>query len=274
MSRFPTVDALAVAGDQEVLSAWQGLGYYSRARRLHAAARRIIDKHQGDIPEAESDLLALPGVGVYTAAAVRAFAHDHSAEVLDTNIIRVLARWSNMSQSIDTANGRKALALSARAFFPKSGCRDIASALMDLGAMVCKTGVPACNACPLQKTCLAVDPSKIPSKAPRPVTTKRIEHRGWFLKKGLLYLEQSSGPLWPGLWILPKLGNLRPSGRAIVTITYPITRYRVSMRVFPSQGKIPQGLRGFALKEVADLPVPSPHRRAIAVASLTGHNDT
>jgi len=274
MSCFPTVDALAVAREQDVLSAWEGLGYYSRARRLHAAARTIVDKHRGDVPEAESDLLALPGVGVYTAAAIRAFAHDHSAVVLDTNIIRVLARWFDLRQPIDTAEGRKALALLAGDFFPRSGCRDTASALMDLGAMVCKAGVPSCNACPLQKTCLADDPSKIPSKAPRPVTTKRIEHRGWFLKKGLLYMEQSDGPLWPGLWILPKLGNTRPGGRALVTITYPITRYRVTMRVFPAHGKIPQGLRGFSLKEVAGLPVPSPHRRAIAAASLTGHSDT
>jgi len=109
MRLFPNIKALATAEEQAVLAAWEGLGYDSRARRLHAAAKTIVEKHDGVVPTSEERLLELPGVGAYTAAAILAFAHDRPAVVVDTNISRVLARWGNLTSPIDTASGKKLL---------------------------------------------------------------------------------------------------------------------------------------------------------------------
>jgi len=266
MTKFPTLADLASATEQEVLSAWEGLGYYSRARRLHAAAKAVIKLHEGTLPTTEEDLLSLPGVGAYTAAAIRAFAHNEQAVVLDTNIIRVLARWGNVTSAIDSSAGRQTLEALASAFFPDSGCRAIASALMDLGAMICKAGKPDCAACPLRTTCSATSPEKLPKKSPRKVTTKLTEHRAWFHRSGKLHLEQSAGPRWSGLWILPELGTSKPAGRHLAELTYPITRYRVTMRLFPIKGALPKTLKGFSREELSNLPIPSPHRKAIEKA--------
>ena len=263
MENFPTVTALADAPEQRILSAWEGLGYYSRARRLHRAARSIVAAHGGEIPSDRAALLSLPGVGPYTAAAILAFAHDKPAVVLDTNIIRVLSRWSNLLLPIDASAGKKALESIGADFFPSTGCRSMASALMDLGATLCHSGAPECSACPLQKTCLATSPEKLPVKSPRAVTTKQNEYRAWHQKEGQLFLEQSAGPRWRGLWILPELGGKKPTGRALTEITYPITRYRVAMKVFPVGGKPPAELQGFDVGQLASLPMPSPHRKMI-----------
>lgn len=266
MRLFPTIADLATASEQEVLSSWEGLGYYSRARRLHAAAKAIMERHQGTVPSAEEDLLALPGIGSYTAAAVRAFAHDEPAVVLDTNIIRVLARWGNLTSPVDTAAGKQALGELATTFYPKTGCRAVASALMDLGAMICTAKKPSCDACPLGKSCAAEQPEHLPAKSPRKVTTKITEHRAWWCREGKLHLEQSRGPRWTGLWILPELAKEKPSGRTVAELTYPITRYRVTMKVYPAKGTPSAGLRGFTKGELADLPIPTPHRKAIEAA--------
>ena len=266
MRRFPGLADLAAATEQEVLSAWEGLGYYSRARRLHAAAKKIVEQHSGILPDSEEHLLDLPGIGAYTAAAVLAFAHNRRAVVLDTNINRVLVRWGNLTTPIDKAAGKKALGNLAAVFFPKSGCRDIASSLMDLGATLCTAGKPRCNVCPLQGTCLAIFPENLPKKSPRRVTTRITEHRAWFQRGRKLHLEQSEGPRWRGLWILPELGASQPSGQPLAEFTYPITRYRVTMRVFAVKGSVPVGLHGFTRKEIPALPIPSPHRKAIGKA--------
>jgi len=266
MKRFPSLPALAAASEQEVLSAWEGLGYYSRVRRLHSAAKTIMERHGGSVPDSEEPLLTLPGIGAYTAAAILAFAHDRSAVVLDTNIIRVLARWGNVTEPIDTAAGKKAIAHLAGSFFPKTGCREIASALMDLGAMVCSAGKPDCNDCPLKSTCSATAPETLPKKSPRRVTTRLTEHRAWFQRRQKLHLRQSEGPRWRGLWILPELGTTTPSGRWITELTYPITRYSITMKVFPVKGALPGNLRGFTRAELSGLPIPSPHRKAIEKA--------
>jgi A/G-specific adenine glycosylase len=274
MRRFPSIEHLAAAPEQEILSAWEGLGYYSRARRLRAAAQAIVEKHHGEVPVWENELLALPGVGAYTAAAIRAFAHDQPAVVLDTNIIRVLARWGNMILPVDTAKGRAHLQTIADGFFPKTGCRAMASALMDLGALVCSSGTPDCKNCPLGKTCTAHGPEKLPRKSPRSVTSKLTEYRAFRRVGDRLFLEQSQGPRWRGLWILPELGKSKPAGRALAEITYPITRYRVTMRVHRVIGTVAKNLRGFTAEELKNLPIPSPHRRAIAAITLSGHSVT
>lgn len=286
MQRFPSLSDLALATEEEVLAAWQGLGYYSRARRLHAAAKTIRERHHGIIPTREDALLALPGIGSYTAAAILAFAYNLHALVLDTNIIRVLARWGNLNIPIDTAEGRKALQQLAKAIYPPQQCREMASALMDLGATLCTSGKPQCPLCPLKKTCRAEQPDQLPRKAPRAVTLKQSEHRAWFYHRGRLYLELSQGPRWRGLWILPELGGTKAKGRQgrpLTEIIYPITRFQVTMKIYQALEKPPEHLRGFTDKELKSIPLPSPHRKAIGAIAKLGfpshtscnvHNDT
>ncbi len=266
MRIFPTIAALASATEEEVLTAWQGLGYYSRARRLHTAATMIMERHHGIIPSEEIALLALPGIGDYTAAAIRAFSYDLHALVLDTNIIRVLSRWSNLDTPIDTGEGKKALLKIAKDFYPKQGCRSLASALMDLGATICTSGMPECSLCPLAPTCLAEQPEQLPRKAPRAVTLKQNELRVCFHQKNRLFLELSQGPRWRGLWLLPELGETRIKGyrsAPLAEITYPITRYRITMKIYETPDHPPSHLRGFTVEELEDIPIPSPHRKAI-----------
>ena len=265
MRRFPDIASLASASEEDVLSAWEGLGYYSRARRLHAAARAIMERHGGIIPRPEKDLLSLPGIGTYTAAAVRAFAFDEPAVVLDTNIIRVLSRWDHVTALVDTAEGRNLLRSVGEGFFSGKGSRAVAEALMDLGATLCTAGKPDCAACPLQRTCLAEHPERLPAKSPRRVATKVSESRAWYLHGGKLYLRQSEGPRWKGLWILPELEG-EAEGLPLAEHTYPITRFKVTMKVRGTKGSIPKDMRGFTLGEIASLPIPSPHRRAIEAA--------
>lgn len=272
MKKFPRIADLASAKEQDVLAAWQGLGYYSRALRLHRAAQEIVERHSGVLPDDEASLLKLPGVGAYTAAAVLAFAHDRSAVVLDTNIIRVLARWANLIQPIDTPIGRHAIQGLAESFFLGTGCRAIASALMDLGATVCVPRAPECNSCPLKETCMATNPENLPKRSQRVPTTRLTETRAWVVRKGRLFLKQSQGPRWRDLWILPEMVDTKPRVVMLAEITYPITRYLITMQVFPTKGKVPLGLRGFYPEELVTLPIPSPHRRAIAAAGFPSHS--
>ena len=285
MILFPTLPDLARATEEEVLVAWQGLGYYSRARRLHATSRAIVELHDGIIPRTKAALLALPGIGDYTASAILAFAFDQPSIVLDTNIARVLARWGNLAIPIDTAPGTSALREIADAFFHSSdyrnssssrrsvlsqGSRAMACALMDLGATLCTVRSPRCGLCPLHISCKAITPTGLPRKSPRAVTTKRTEHRAWIMEEGRLCLQLSEGPLWRGLWILPEL-SAPPLGRCIACITYPITHYRVTMKLYPARSSSELTLREFDPEELQRIAIPSPHRRAIAAAGILSH---
>lgn len=173
-ARWPTLADLAAADPADVLAAWAGLGYYSRARNLIACARQVAGDHGGHFPASEAGLRALPGVGAYTAAAIAAIAFDDSAAVpVDANIERVVARLFAIATPLPAA--RSQIAAAARAIWPRIHGGDMAQALMDLGATICTARAPACMACPLLAHCdgagrgiAATLPVKAPKKA-RPV---------------------------------------------------------------------------------------------------------
>lgn len=218
LAAFPTVQALAAALEDEVLAAWTGLGYYRRARLLHAAAKSIVERHAGVVPETLAELEALPGVGRYTAGAIASMAHGGAAALVDTNVSRVLLRVEgkdlDVKQRVAWAWERaETLALTAHAIRGTTA-GVFNEGLMELGALVCVSGTPRCGECPLARTapglCIAKRrgvEGRIPraaAKAARtPVTFVMVAARD---RDGRVLLEQRpAAGLWAGLWQPPTL---------------------------------------------------------------------
>ena len=174
-ARWPTVSDLAAAEDGEVMAAWAGLGYYARARNLLACARAVAGEHGGVFPDTEAALLALPGVGAYTAAAVAAIAFDRAANVVDGNVERVMARLFAVETPVPTA--RPELKRLAARFVTDERPGDWAQALMDLGATVCRPKSPLCGSCPVSGQCLGLAsgaPDRYPVKAKKAARPHRL----------------------------------------------------------------------------------------------------
>ena len=168
VARWPRVEDLAAAGLDDVLHAWQGLGYYARARNLHKCARRVSETHGGRFPADEAALRALPGVGAYTAAAIAAIAFDRPATVVDANVERVMARLFAVGEPLPGAKAR--LAALAGGLTPAARPGDYAQAVMDLGATVCTPRNPACGRCPWRDGCAARAAgiaAELPRRAPK-----------------------------------------------------------------------------------------------------------
>ncbi|MEI8313692.1 MAG: A/G-specific adenine glycosylase, partial [Verrucomicrobiota bacterium] len=228
MKAFPNVLSLARSEEEKVLKLWEGLGYYSRARNLRKAAFEIAVRHGGVIPDQMQELLRLPGVGPYTASAIAAFAFDRPVAVLDANIIRVVARLSDFRKSVTDAKGKRFIEQSARSILPEKGGYLHASALMELGATVCKSGKPDCPTCPVRGFCMAVNPEKIPIKAPRKAVIHERDLRVFAQAKGFVFLVPSTGPRWKGLWLLPPA---RQEGDTLLELPYIVTRHRIRMEI-------------------------------------------
>jgi A/G-specific adenine glycosylase len=267
MKRFPSVRELAAADEPEVLALWQGLGYYRRARNLHAAAKKIVLERNGEFPRDYDALRALPGVGDYTAQAVRAFAFDEPVPVLDANVIRVVARLFDIRTPVDTARGLAAVRGRLEDWLPAEGGHEFASALMEMGALVCRAGRPDCLLCPVKACCAAPHPENLPVKAPKAPVQERSEHAAWVSDGRTVLLQQSTARRWGGLWRLPPLDGEPPAGPA-AELTYSIVRERVTLRVHRTAERAlvasAEPRKAFFLRELESIAIPSPHRRAIA----------
>ncbi|MDD5198651.1 MAG: A/G-specific adenine glycosylase [Terrimicrobiaceae bacterium] len=269
MRAFPAVRSLAEADEQAVLGHWQGLGYYSRARNLHRAARMVMERHDGEIPADPVLLKALPGVGDYTAAAVMAFAFDRPAAVVDANVARVLARLCDYREPIDSARGKAFLHDAAAGLQAgRGGAREFNSALMELGAIICKPRTPLCPECPIRDACRTRAPEALPIKRARPVVTMVTERRAFISDGERVFLAQSSAR-WRGMWMLPEVDE--PGALGHVEI-YPITRYRVRMEVVRMRPPEDGTLRAFPLAALDAVPIPSPHRRVIRALATAGRS--
>ena len=264
LARFPDLDALAQADESEVLHAWQGLGYYARARNLQATARFVTQNLAGKFPDSPEQLARLPGIGRYTAGALASFAFDRPAPAVDANIARVLARLTNWQDPIDTAVGQAHLWRTAQALLPEKGARDHNAALMDLGATICLPRQPRCGECPVRKHCRAERPELLPRKRQRAATVRLTEPHAFTLRRNRILLEQSHAR-WRGMWILPRLAT-RPRRSPLLQLDFPFTRHRITLAVFAQSQAIMtnEHQKWFPLRALADLPVPTPHRRALA----------
>lgn len=154
LSRFPTIESLAQADEGDVLKEWEGLGYYRRARNLHAAAKHVCEKHGGVLPSSDEDLLAMPGIGQYTAAAIRALCFGEPVPALDANAYRVFSRLLAIEDPVGSAALHKKVAEAAQECLHGVDPGDFAQAVMDLSSLIC-TKAPQCAACPLQDICNA-----------------------------------------------------------------------------------------------------------------------
>ena len=177
MERFPTAAALAGAPEGEVLAAWQGLGYYRRARLLQAAARAVVERHGGEVPRSERELRALPGIGRYTAGAIASIAFGERVPIVDGNVLRVLSRIAGAPARVaDAASERWAWEQSARLVAASSSPAVLNEGLMELGATVCTPAAPRCGGCPAEGACAARrDGTQAAIPAPRISAPRRVE---------------------------------------------------------------------------------------------------
>lgn len=233
IERFPDVRTLAAADDASLLKAWEGLGYYRRARMLRDTARAVLARHGGAYPESVEELLDLPGIGRYTAGALRAFAFGKPAVLVDGNVARVLARLMDFNDPIDESAGQRQLWQWADQLSDHEHPRDYHSALMELGQTHCRNGVPDCLSCPVARFCRTREPASLPVKARKVAVTEVAEHAMWIRNRdGRLLLHRESGGRRTGLWKLPLRELSELDGLPVVaTHRYGITRFKVTLSV-------------------------------------------
>lgn len=207
IEKFPTVYALAESSEQEVLKLWQGLGYYSRARNLHAGAKSVVSLHNGKLPNIYKDILSIEGIGVYTAAAVLSIAYNKPYAVVDGNVYRVLSRLFAIDTPIDVSDGKKQFAKLADSLLDEDRPGMHNQAVMEFGALCCTPSQPLCETCPLEHLCEA---NYINMQLEFPVKSKKVKVRNRFLhyfymkNQGHTYLNKRVGDdIWRNMYEFP-----------------------------------------------------------------------
>jgi A/G-specific adenine glycosylase len=302
MARFPTVAALAAAPQQDVLKAWEGLGYYARARNLHKAAQEVVVQHGGQLPDDRRALLALPGIGAYTVGAILSLAFNRPEPILDGNVKRVLSRVADIADPIDKPATLRALWQMATDMVqaaPAGQAGAVNEALMELGATVCTPQNPRCLLCPIQRHCLAATQG---TQAERPVVTPRKPTPHFDVAAGVIWqgdigasrfliAQRPQDGMLGGLWEFPG-GKLEPDdpdlasclrreileelameievGARVATVEHAYTHFRITLHAFHARhiGGAPQALgvadwRWVTLDDLADYPFPATDQKVI-----------
>ncbi|MBV8446873.1 MAG: A/G-specific adenine glycosylase [Hyphomicrobiales bacterium] len=302
LARFPNVQSLAVAPLADVLAAWAGLGYYSRARNLHACAKMIVEEHGGQLPRSEAELARLPGIGPYTAAAIAAIAFDEKAVPVDGNVERVVARLHRVKEALPAAKPllRKLAQGLAEDVSGNARFGDLAQALMDLGATLCRPGQPLCMLCPWRDACRAFahgDPESFPRKsAKREGKLRRgaafvlVRQDGAILVRsraetGLLGgMTEVPGSEWaadfdeefamshaPSLAGEPRLDWRRLDGE----VRHVFTHFPLELAVFVAsashKARAPRGCRFLPSTEIASAALPTLMMKVLAFAGALAH---
>jgi A/G-specific adenine glycosylase len=282
LARFPTIADLARADEQEVLRLWQGLGYYSRARNLQAAARMVVSDYGGQMPGERDELLKLPGVGQYTAGAVASIAFDRRAPILDGNVTRVLCRLDYIRADPRARETVQLLWRRAEEILPSRRIGDFNSALMELGATVCTPRNPQCLICPVREHCEAQaagaqEQVPAPKKAkPTPLIRRRTycirHHDRWLIE------QRPARGRWAGMWQFltvdasPGQGNADPvplkQCRRLGMVSHALTHRRYEFDVYVARvGKHGTGndphRRWVTLAELEAYPLPRPHLKMV-----------
>ena len=293
MRRFPNVSTLATASEAEVLSVWQGLGYYSRARNLHRAAKLIVAEHGARLPNTPTELLRLPGIGRYTAGAIVSIAYDRPEPIVDGNVIRVLTRLDALHGDPRKQPLSEALWARAKALVESSDPSRFNQGLMELGALVCTPKNPTCSLCPLLKHCrghtegLVARLPELPKRAK--AETRRVIVLYARRSTGVFLRHQPEGAThWAKLFVLPYVETKAQSAAArledartyantlssrarvidehpITTLRYPITRFRFEADVYAVTGITAGNASGryYSVTDTKNLALPAPHRRLL-----------
>ena len=287
VARFPNVAALAAANLDDVMQLWAGLGYYARARNLHRAAEAIVDTHGGVFPRAFDDILALPGIGRSTAAAISAFAFGERRAILDGNVKRVFARQFGIEGDTRMRLVEDALWAIADKKLPKTDIESYTQGLMDLGATVCTRTQPVCLLCPVRSTCVAFVEGRIdelPGKRIHRETPHRQTRMLVIISNGELLLEKRPPTgIWGGLWSLPELpvekdmfevlhksyGMKGRTVRELARVEHGFTHY--SLSIFPVEIAVARvearamepGLMWINLEDAMGAAIPAPVKRIL-----------
>ncbi len=260
LRRFPTVQRLAAARVDSVLAAWSGLGYYRRARALHAAAKQIVKEHAGAFPGSAEEWRQLPGVGRYTSAAIASIAFNSAVAVVDGNVERVLSRIEGT-----TLAGQPSWQL-AQKLVCSARPGDFNQAMMELGATVCLPRDPRCWTCPVKQFCSALGELRT-SKAAR--RQKREIHYALDVKAGAVLLKRrpAGSSLMAGMWELPEIKY--PAGDAVVfTLRHSITVTDYTVRVYAQNTPQVKGGRWFPQSRLAALPLTGLARKILRTAGI------
>lgn len=252
LERFPTVQALAEAPEQSVLSAWEGLGYYSRARNLHRAASLVISDYGGQLPAGPAELRKLPGIGRYTAAAIASIAFGLDVATLDGNLKRVFARVFDVSQPADSPAGEEILWALAEKHVPAGRAGDYNQALMDLGATICLPKNPLCLLCPLNTLCkaraLGIQEQR-PQMKPKPLVPHKLKGAAVIVKDGMALLKQRPADgLLGGLWEFPAAELETDSPEALLAAIE--TEYRLKVSPLARLAEVRHAYTHFKLTEI------------------------
>ena len=276
LARFPTIAALAAASDDDVTSAWSGLGYYRRARMLRAGAVAVMERFSGNLPESVDDLLTIPGIGRYTAGAIASIAFDARAPIVDGNVTRVVARlfgddedpWARAEALVQASESPRALN----------------QALMELGALVCTPRNPTCLICPLNKQCVALATGRV-EELPRPKEKKATRELSIALylirdHRGRVLMRRESGPLMNDLYHLPHGDTSLLTGepldatprQLLGTFRHTVTTRKIEFTVYTADAR---GLRGrkdyewIDVSAMSKVPHPSYVKKALRLAELS-----
>jgi len=285
VAHYPTVHDLAAASEQEVLRLWQGLGYYSRARNLHACARMVVNDYQGQFPGTYDELLKLKGIGNYTAAAIASFSFDQPAAVLDGNVYRVLSRVYGIADDIASSKGAKVFAQKANTLISQEEPADYNQGIMEFGAIQCTPVNPSCGICPISESCYAFNHN---AQAKLPVKLKKVKVRDrhfiyLVLTDGQRYYMNERGPkdVWQGLYdfllqehkAMPDtesvLSDLAEKSGGMIILEDESVEYKhilTHQRIFAKFFKVKvnqtgwleeqEGLKAYSVDQMNDLPKP------------------
>lgn len=303
--RFPTVEDLAQADEPTLLSLWEGLGYYRRARSLQAAARMVVEQHDGRFPETFAEAIALPGIGRYTAGAILSISRDQRLPVLEGNTKRVFSRWAAVRGGNESATTGLLWEI-ATAMLPRRKPGTFNQAAMELGALVCRVKNPSCGDCPIRSECRAAELG-LQEVIPGKVTKIRYEARTEFalvIRERFADRSDAVGdaaarylvrPLpedgrWGGLWDFPRttqdshesvesaaaalgdqIGTAVAAGDRLKTIKHAVTKYRIALHVhravIDGSAAPTQPWRYASLQELADLPMSVTGRKIVEMLS-------
>jgi len=298
---FPNVRELAAADERQVLRLWEGLGYYRRARQLHAAAQRLVIQHGGQFPRTVDELRELPGIGRYTAGAIASIAFGQRAPILETNTVRLLSRLIGYRDDPRSPTGQRILWQVAEEILPRENAAQFNQALMEVGSLVCTPSEPCCDTCPLSAICAARAGGmqlEIPRPRPRKTYAELCEAAVIVRRNSCVLMRQCApNERWAGLWDFPRFAIDRQgpmfAAKEIVnkiraqtgihcgspvllnTIRHGVTRYRINLECYRAafiSGRIRAAngtdVRWMRVAELGELPLSTTGRRIVGFVSL------